>query len=99
MIVNATRKLSSLVKRTKHGDDRNAFPRNGFAMVIRIVLTELTRTQLCTTVQHHSLALTINSLVRTVDALTKDGLVIMIMIVAMDLMKESSVTLNTKLVR
>lgn len=96
MTENVTMKLSSLVKRIKHGADHNVFQRNGFAMAILIVLMELMRTSLYIIVQHLSLAVKINSLVKMGVVLTKAGSVITIMIVAMDQMKESSVTLNTK---
>lgn len=99
MIASATQKPSSLAKRTKLGEDHNAFPRNGFATAILIALTELMKTQRCITVQHLNPARMISLLTRTAVASTKDGLVIMTMIVAMDLTKENSVTLNTRLAR
>jgi hypothetical protein len=89
-------KLNLLVNKTKHGDDHNAFQKNGFVMVIQIVLMVLMKTQHFIIVLHHNLAQMINSHVKMDDALTKDGLVIMIMIVAMDQMKENSVILSTK---
>ena len=54
------------------------------------------KTQLSTTVRHLNHVPLISSHVKTVDASTKDGLVIMTMTAEMVQTKESSVTLSTK---
>lgn len=99
MIESATQRQNLPAKRTKPGEDRNAFPRNGFAMAIPTALMALMRTQRFTIVQHRSLARTISSLARMAVASTRDGRAIMTTIVGMDLMKESSATLNIRLAR
>ena len=99
MTENAMLRLNSHVKRTNRGDDHSAFRRNGFAMVILIVLMVLMRMSPCITAQPLSHARMINSPARTDVASTKDGLAIMTTIVVTVLMKENSVTLNTKRAR
>lgn len=91
-----TTKLNLHAKRTRPGEDLSVFPRNGFAMEIQIVLTELMKTSHCTNVQRLNLVVTINLLVKMEDASTKDGNVTTIMIVEMDRTKENSVIHNTR---
>ena len=59
----------------------------------------LTRIQHFTVAPHLNLALMINLCAKMVDVSIKDGFVITIMIVVMDLMKENSAMLNTRLVQ
>ena len=99
MIENVMQRQNLLARRTNHGDGRSVFPKNGCVMVIPIASTVLMKILLCIIVQHLSLALKINFLVKMVVVLIRDGLVIMTMIVGMDRTKENSVTHNIKHVR
>lgn len=91
-----TTKLNLHAKRTRPGEDLSVFPRNGFAMEIQIVLTELMKISLYTNVQRLSPAVTINLLAKMEDASTKDGNVTTITIVEMGQTKENSVIHNTR---
>lgn len=99
MIVSVMKKQNLHVKKTKPGTEHNVFQRNGFAMAILIVLTELMKIPHYIIVQHHNRAVKINLHVKMVDASTRDGSVITITIVVMVLMKVNSVIHNTKLVQ
>lgn len=68
MIENVMKKQNLPVKRTNPGAEPNAFQRNGFVMVIQIVLTVLMRIQHFTIVQHLNRAVKINLLVRIAGA-------------------------------
>lgn len=71
MIENVTKKLNLHVKRINHGDVHNVFPKNGFVMVIQIVLMVLMKIQHYIIVQHHNPAVKINLPVRIAGVLIR----------------------------
>lgn len=68
MIANVTKKPNLPVKRINPGDVPSAFQRNGFVMVIQIVLMVPMRIQHFIIVQHLNRAVKINLLVRIAGA-------------------------------
>ena len=88
---NAILTVSLHAHKTGTGDELNAFLNDGFAMVIRIVLTALMKIQLFITA-HHQRHVRLNSFnVKTNDASTKIGFVIMTTTVGMVLMSRKIV--------
>ena len=97
MTENAILRQNLLVKKISNGEDLSVFQRNGFVMEILTVLMVLMKIQQFTAAQHHNRVLMTNLHAAMEDVLIMDGFVIMIMIVEMDLMRENSVILNTRL--
>ena len=83
-----------LVPRIETGVELNAFPRDGFVMEILTVLMEPMKTLLFTPVLLLKPVNLINSSVRTIDASTRIGFVIMTMTVEMVLMNPKTVPLE-----
>lgn len=83
---NVMKIVNLLALRIATGAEPNVFQNDGFVMVNLIVSMELMKIPHFTNVQHQSLAKETNSAVRTTVVSTKNGSVITIMIVAMEVM-------------
>lgn len=71
MTENVTKKMNSLVKQTKNGEDHNAFLKNGYVMEIQIVLMVLMKIRACIIALLNSPVVTTNSHVQMDDASTR----------------------------